>query len=162
MPTVSLRQYAKKRGGALSSVQKAIASGRIKTEADGRIDAEKADVEWEKNTRTYVPAVTRKGQEEDEGGSFGAGQYTKARAVREHYQARLAKLDYEERIVKLVPKDEVQVAAFNKFRQFRDRLLNVADRVAPMLAAERDPVRCFDILSREIRQALNDFADANN
>jgi hypothetical protein len=34
--------------------------------------------------------------------------------------ARLAKIDFEERTEKLVSRDEMQVAAFNRYRTFRD------------------------------------------
>jgi hypothetical protein len=47
-------------------------------------------------------------------------EYSKARAVRESYLARLAKIDFEERTEKLVSRDEMQVAAFNRYRTFRD------------------------------------------
>ena len=154
MAIMGLREYARHRGSALSTVQKAIRSGRIPKLADGRIDSDAADAAWKQNTTTYAPPVTRRADhEEDEGAVFGASQYTKARAVREHYQARLAKIEYEERIGKLVSKDEVQVAAFNKFRQFRDAMLNIPDRVAAMLAAEPDPAKCYEILAAEIRKA---------
>src|SRR4051794_26411293 len=116
MALLSQRAYAKHRGMALSAVQKAINSGRISTLPDGRIDADLADHEWEANTKARLPAMRR--QQDNDGESFGAAQYSKARAIREHYQARLAKIDYEERVANLVSKDEVQVAAFNKFRQY--------------------------------------------
>ena len=162
MAIMSLRQYARHRGVALSSVQKAIKSERIATLPDGRIDSDAADARWKQNTKAYAPAVTRRPDpEEDESSPLGASQYTKARAVREHYQARLTKIDYEERIAKLVSKDEVQVAAFNTFRQFRDHMLNIPDRLAAMLAAEADRAKCYEILATEIRRALNDFADTN-
>ena len=41
--SMSLRAYARHRGVALSAVQKAIATGRIHSEPDGRIDPAKAD-----------------------------------------------------------------------------------------------------------------------
>ena len=160
MAIMSLRGYAAHRGMALSAVQKAIKSGRIATLPDGRIDSDRADIDWERNTTRRAPTVTQRGQDED-GEVFGASQYTKARAVREHYQARLSKIEYEERVAKLVPKDEVQVAAFNKFRQFRDHMLNIPDRVAAMVAAETEAAKCYEILAIEIRRALNEFADAN-
>jgi hypothetical protein len=165
MPIMSLRQYARHRGVGLSAVQKAITSKRVSTLKDGRVDSETADAEWKRNTRAHAPGPApthRVDSEDDDGAVFGANQYTKARAVREHYQARLAKIDYEERVGKLVSKDEVQVSAFNKFRQFRDQLLNIPDRVAAMLAAESDPAKVFEILATEIRKALNEFADANS
>ena len=59
-----------------------------------------------------------------------------ARAIIANYEARLVKLDYEERIKKLVNADEVSIAAFNSFRMFRDRMLNIPDRVVGALLAE--------------------------
>jgi len=163
MAIMSLRAYARHRDVDLFSVQTAIKKGRISTLPDGKIDSDVADREWEANTVARPPMVTgrRKPHDDGDGETFGASQYTKARAVREHYQARLAKLEYEEKVGQLVSKDEVQVAAFNKFRQYRDAMLNIPDRLAAMLAAETDAAKCYEILSSEIRKALNEFADAN-
>ncbi|HEY1756600.1 MAG TPA: hypothetical protein VGG72_14455 [Bryobacteraceae bacterium] len=88
-------------------------------------------------------------------------EYSKTRAVRESYLARLAKIDFEERSAKLVSADEVKVAAFNRFRQFRDGVLNIPDRLAAVLAAEGDPRRVHELLAAEIRKALEEFADAH-
>ena len=162
MPVMSQRAYARQRGVSVSAVQKAIGTGRIHTLPNGQIDSEIADAEWSRNTQSQAPPVDRHGQPEEDGEVFGASQYTKARAVREHYQARLAKIDYEERIAKLVSGEEVQVAAFNKFRQFRDAMINIPDRLAAMLAAETAETTVHALLTAEIRKALNDFADDAN
>lgn len=185
MPEMSQRAYARHRGSALSSVQKAIKSGRISTLPSGQIDSDIADADWANNTQTQAPPVSRAGptkasppsidreravlrssnktkQTDDDADSFGASQYTKARAVREHFQARMAKLEYEARTAKLVSGEEVQVAAFNKFRQFRDGMLNIPDRLAAMLAAETVASTVHALLTDEIRKALNDFADQSN
>jgi hypothetical protein len=157
MPVMSQRAYARHRGMAYSTVQKAIASGRISTTAKGLIDSDVADEEWRRNTKTRATAATEK---EDDPDVFGAAQYNKARAVREHYQARLAKLEFEQKVGSLVSRDEVKIAAFNTLRQFRDAMLNIPDRLGALLAAETDSARCYEILATEIRKALNDFADA--
>jgi hypothetical protein len=47
---LSRRAYAALRGVHESAVRKAIASGRITTEADGTIDAAKADAMWDAST----------------------------------------------------------------------------------------------------------------
>ena len=161
MPVMSQRAYSRQRGVSVSTVQKAIETGRISTLPTGQIDSDVADEEWARNTQTHAPAVDRRGQADEDAEVFGASQYTKARAVREHYQARLAKIEYEERIAQLVSGDEVQVAAYNKFRQFRDAMLNLPDRLAAMLAAESEAAKVHESLTVEIRKALNDFADAN-
>ncbi len=93
---------------------------------------------------------------------LGVLDYARARAIRENYLARLAKIEYEERSAKLVSRDEVQIEAFNRFRTFRDGMLNIPDRVAAMLAAESDPAKVHEILTTEIRKALLEFADGVN
>ena len=80
--------------------------------------------------------------------------FAQARTADMVFRAKLRKLEHDVRIGKLIPKDEVHVSAFNKVRTVRDRLLNIPDRVAAMLAAETDPVRVHQMLSEEIRKAL--------
>ncbi len=158
---MSQRAYARHRDVYVRAVQEAVQSGRISTLPDGQIDSDVADAEWERNTNArQTPVTSRRKHEDDEQDSFGAAQYSKARAVREHYQARLARLEYEEKVGNLVSKDEVKVAAFNKFRLFRESMLNIPDRLAAMLAAESEEARCYEILATEIGKALVAFAEA--
>ncbi|WP_258305067.1 hypothetical protein, partial [Escherichia coli] len=56
--------------------------------------------------------------------------YHKARAVRETYSARLAKLEFEERTGKLISKDEVDIKYFQLARQLRDRMQQIPRKVA--------------------------------
>jgi len=170
-PTVpiSLRQYAKHRGVGLTAIQKAIGRGRIHPSADGKIDVEKADIEWQRNTaprplqRASGNPVRRSiGGLQPAAESSPSGGYAAARAIREQFLARLAKIEFEERSGKLISRDEIQVAAFNKFRTFRDGMLNIPDRVAAVLAAESDPHKVHETLTTEIRKALLEFADGTN
>jgi pyruvate/2-oxoglutarate dehydrogenase complex dihydrolipoamide acyltransferase (E2) component len=164
MPLLSLRAYAKHRGVSLAAVQKTIHSGRITPNADGLIDSDRADAEWNAKTRpgqrrTRPAAVTPR--EPAEAPTAGL-DYFRARAIRESYLARLAKIEFEERIAKVVDRDEVQVAAFTRGRVVRDNMLNIPDRVAATLAAESDVDRVHRILSDEIRMALDVLAGPNS
>ncbi len=164
MPLLSLRAYAKHRGVSLAAVQKAIRSGRIATNGDGLIDSDRADAEWNAKTRpgqrrakSAAPAAREPGEV-----PVGAGiDYFRARAIRENYLARLAKIEFEEKTAKLISRDEVQVAAFTKARTVRDNLLNIPDRLAATLAAEGDADKVHQILTGEIRKALDELAGAN-
>jgi pyruvate/2-oxoglutarate dehydrogenase complex dihydrolipoamide acyltransferase (E2) component len=164
MPLLSLRAYAKHRGVSLAAVQKAIHSGRITPTADGLIDSDRADAEWSAKTRPgqrrarAAPAQPRETAEAPAAGL----DYFRARAIRESYLARLAKIEFEERIAKVVDRDEVQVVAFTRGRVVRDNMLNIADRVAATLAAESDVDRVHRILSDEIRMALDVLAGPNS
>ncbi|HMZ13772.1 MAG TPA: hypothetical protein PLS04_06530, partial [Mycobacterium sp.] len=51
--------------------------------------------------------------------------YAQSRAIKEAYNARLAKLEYEEKSGALVRADSVKVAWFNVLRVLRDRTLNL-------------------------------------
>src|ERR1035438_2811184 len=112
MAAVSLRAYAKHRGVTLKAVQKAIESGRIRTNADGKLDTDRADADWARNTgpkvkqtAANVPPAPRTEQPRPEPAGGGL-DYAMARAIIANYEARLVKLDYEERIKKLVKADE--------------------------------------------------------
>jgi len=161
MPLVSLRAYAKHRGVRLSAVQKAIQTGRIQTTPDGRIDSEQADADWEARTRPGQGRAAHRGTEPPRTDAAGGLDYFKARAIRESYLARLAKIEFEEKTAKLVSRDEVQVAAFTLARTVRDNLLNLPDRLAALLASESDADRVHQILTEEIRKALDELAGAN-
>jgi hypothetical protein len=187
---MSLRAYARHRGVSLRAVQKALKSGRISAREDGRLDADVADDNWARNTAPRPQAPARPAskvaatmlatptttperahhhsdphpapRQSSEPPKLESGlEYSKARAVRESYLARLAKIDFEERTEKLVSRNEMQVAAFNRYRTFRDGMLNIPDRLAAVLAAETDPRQVHELLSTEIRKALMEFSDAN-
>ena len=167
MPVLSLRGYARHRGVSLAAVQKAIRSGRIATNADGMLDSDRADAEWNAKTRPGqrhtkpVPPAARE-PERAEAPVAGVFDYSRARAVRENYLARLANIEFEEKTAKLISRDEVQVAAFTKARTARDNLLNIPDRLAATVAAESDADKVHQILTAEIRKALDELAGANS
>jgi pyruvate/2-oxoglutarate dehydrogenase complex dihydrolipoamide acyltransferase (E2) component len=163
MPLLSLRAYAKHHGVSLAAVQKAIHSGRITPTADGLIDSDRADAEWNAKTRPGQRRAKSAAAPVPSAEAPAAGlDYFRARAIRESYLARLAKIEFEERIAKVVDRDEVQVAAFTRGRVVRDNMLNIPDRVAATLAAESDVDRVHRILSDEIRMALDVLAGPNS
>lgn len=178
--SMSLRAYARHRGVALSAVQKAIASGRIHPEPDGSIDPIKADAQWDRHTRTAQPTTPKvttvrpppvaqhasqpaapppMPQPSDEARGV---DYHKARAVRETYSARLAKLEFEERTGKLLNADEVKVKYFNLARLLRDRIQQIPRKVAPQIVAavvaQPDQRVVEDLLMEAIREALEELS----
>lgn len=170
---MNVSAYARHRGVSHVAVLKAIKAGRIAKEADGTIDPVKADAAWGGNTS---PAQQRKpgakpkpapthGKRPIDSSPVSAvvnngPSYAQSRAVKEAYLARLAKLDYEEKSSALVRADSVKVAWFNALRVLRDRVLNLPDRLAPLLASETDPKRVRELLDNELQQILHDASEA--
>lgn len=166
---LSIAAYARHRGVSHVAVLKAIKSGRIEKETDGTIDAGKADAAWSRNTNK---AQQRQRQTEATVAAHAAAEshvgppivnsgpsYAQSRAVKEAYHARLAKLSYEEKSGSLIKIDAVKVSWFNILRVLRDRVLNLPDRLAPIVAAETDPKKIRDLLEEDLRLILNDAAD---
>ncbi len=77
-----------------------------------------------------------------------------ARALKERYSAQIKKLEYEEKIGKLLLEEEVRQGAFEMYRKTRDALINIIDRVSAKLAAEKKESAVRTILEKEIRSAL--------
>lgn len=152
-------QYAKHRGVSHVAVLNALKSGRITKEPDGSIDPEKADVQWERNTDfSRNPNKARRTRASETPLPSGP-DYNVSRAVREAYIARLAKLEYEEKIGSLVKAEDVKLQWFNTLRIVRDRVLQAPDRLASILAAETDTNTIKQTLDAELRRILDDAAD---
>lgn len=147
---VSLRAYARHRGVSHEAVRKALAAGRITVGPEGRIDPEAADREWDANTR---PAPGLEASEDQ-----APRPFAQSRAVREHYRAELARIEYEARAGRLVDAEEVRAAAFTCARRARDLLLAMPDRVAPVVAGLADVPECRRVLEDEVRRALDELS----
>ncbi|MBI5885296.1 MAG: hypothetical protein HZB85_01780 [Deltaproteobacteria bacterium] len=177
---LTVTEYARRRGVSHVAVIKAVKTGRISKTPDGFIDPEKADQDWAANTDPSKPLNSvsgnpkhRKtqgspkipGADVDAASTASAGgvpPYLQSRAIREAYEARLSKLDYEVRTGKLVSADEVKVIAFNTGRMARDKLMNMPDRLAPLLAGISDGHEIHRLLSAEIRLICEELSsDAN-
>ncbi|CAG1000248.1 hypothetical protein ARNL5_04039 [Anaerolineae bacterium] len=173
---LTMNAYAKRRGVSHTAVAKAVKAGRISRTAEGLINPEAADRQWADNTDPSKPlnSVTgnprhRRNMDSPSMSSSnpetastaqagGLPPYSQSRAIREAYEARLRKLEYEVRIGKLISADEVKVVAFNIARITRDKLMGIPDRLAPILAGISDSHEAHRLLSAEIRLVCEDLS----
>ncbi|MDI6808245.1 MAG: hypothetical protein QME66_04590 [Candidatus Eisenbacteria bacterium] len=159
---LTLSAYAKKRGVSHQAVSKAVREGRI-TLVRGKIDPKRADAELRLN-RDPARDPFRKGPGRPVKGpkvSRKKGTYLDARIRKEHYQAEIARLEFETRTGKLVDTEKVKKAAFDSARQVRDNLLNIPGRISASLAAKTDSFEIEIILKNEIRLALETLVKGN-
>ena len=177
MSGLSQTEYAKRRGVAQSSVSRAIASGRINTRPDGRIDPSQADAEWEQNTdrtkpRNSVTGSPRGRRTSPEGVSKGHADGEANRSP-EHADLSLAELqrrrealrvEREEVLLRklrgeLLDAAQMRAAIFTASRRARDLLMAVADRLAPVVAGVSDQAECHRLIAEEIRRACKELTD---
>lgn len=179
---IAIREAARRLGVSDTAVHKAIKAGRVTVagtnEKNGRplVAWPQVRDDWLANSdsskRTHVgsqgsperakyaktPAETKlptASEPETETGESKAAagpSLAQSRAVREAYQARLAKLEFEQKTGRLVSADEVKARAFRMARSARDSLLTMPDRLAPILASSTDVVEVHRLLLEDIER----------
>ncbi len=161
MPLMSLKEYAAHRGVSPAAVTIAVNDGRCPVELDikgrKRIDSDKADNQWVFGGTAGNPSGNKRNVESmPETKSNGGSTIIQSRTVKEAYAARMAKLDYEERIGKTIEADKVKEDSFKAARIVRDNMLNIPDRMAAELAGETNQFTIHKKLTDEIKKAIQD------
>ena len=80
--------------------------------------------------------------------------YAESKAKREHFLAELARLDVEQKKKDLIPVTEIKKSSFEMGRAIREKLTNLADRLANQIAGETDAQIIHKLLTEEHRVAL--------
>lgn len=161
---ISIRAYAAQKGISDTAVRKAIKTGRVTLTKNGKINPTIADRQWKANTDpAQVYAIKEENAPSENQTASAAGgigvSYQQSRAIREAYEARLKKLDFDERTGKLLSTEMVQREAFNAARKTRDMVLNVPDKVIPLLVGKTDIHEMKEILRKELLRTLENLAN---
>ncbi len=150
---LSIKEYAKHRNISVVAVRKAIKTGRITLNQNKKLNPELADAQWLENTN---PAKQRNSA--DNNSSDDKISYHRSRAIREDYNAKLTKLQFERESGKLIPIEEVKTSAFNAARRARDLLLNMPDHIAPQLVGKTNIFEIKNILKSELTKILEELS----
>ena len=185
---ISIRAYARHRGVTDTAVHKAIRSGRVTPEADGTIDADQADAQWERNTSapktgTQRPVVKVKvpeidGPERSSAGGAGATggmgasgsanvggsggtSLLQARTVNEVVKAQTNKVRLARLKGELVDRPQAIAHVFKLARSERDAWLNWPARVSAQMAAklEIDSHTMHVSLESAVREHLQELGN---
>ena len=171
---LSIRAYARHRGVTDTAVHKAIRAGRITPEADGSIDAAKADSEWVRNsapprtgTQARAPraSVPEPSDTVRDAGTAalpaGGASLLQARTVNEVVKAQTNKVRLARLKGELVERSQVVAHVFKLARDERDAWLNWPARVAAQMAAtlEVDPHAMHLALEAAVRDHLRELGE---
>jgi len=92
-----------------------------------------------------------------EQGKKGGQDYLTARMWETRYKAAIKKLEYEIKTKKYILRSHVKDANFKAGRIFRDALLNIGPRIAPILAAEIEEGKILEALKAEFNNVLKEM-----
>lgn len=162
-----MTDYAKSRDLKLKDVKKAIAdeiiSDAVKLGRNDRklIEVEKANALWDKHLGIEPKQEFEKhapGSGHREGSMMVNNEhmpmYSMARASKETYAAKTAQVKYEKLTGSLLERDDVERAAKIVGGNLRNSLLNLPNKLAPIVAAETDVIKVKHLLDQEIKSLL--------
>ena len=114
----------------------------------------------DKGREAHQDPAKKKGARVDDqvpGGDLKEHDYKTARTWVERYKAANQKLQYEIKVGKYILKEDVGRDNFKAGRIFRDALLNIGPRIAPILAAENNEHKILEILKAEHTGVLKEI-----
>ena len=155
---ISIRAYAKYRDVSQSAVQKAIKTGRITKETDGTIDPNKADKDWDNNTKKNVTTLINNS---DSISKDERERYDDIVIARKFMKAKITRIKLQQ--------DRNEIASFEDANKhvgdiaihWRNGFETLPARMASLFAAglEADEHSCFVALDDLIRDELQQQAD---
>lgn len=157
---VTKTAFAKSQGFSQPYVSDLIKKGHIIPVGD-KIDTEQALAALAA-IRMPGRQLFRKGTPEGEGPSKTAELSTvllKTRIKNEVERGKLLEVEAKVKTGQYVDAQSVEKTAFQTARTVRDSLQNIPDRVSSLLASLSDANQIYDILSQEIRSALEGLSD---
>lgn len=164
MELMTQADYARHRGVTRQAVNKAVGSGKIPVHGDKKqIDPAEADRAMGLNVARVLADDGEEGPARQDAAPTTSG-LTRAKTATEVYRARLAELEYNERLGKLRPIEEVTIGAQRcaevVLRAIR-RISGRADELAALVA--KDGVlgarTCLRSIDRDLRRvAAEEFA----
>jgi len=144
---------------SLNHVGNAVRRGHIKTcERDGneRIDIKTELEPFLRHCRSAT--IADPGELEGQGLEMEM-TISEAKQRTEIAKAQAAELDYAMKSGQAMRMDEVQRWAANLGANIQKAVLGIADRIAPVVAAEDDARECWILINTETRMILEDLSD---
>ncbi len=146
----SLAHYTKHTGLSRQALAKELR--KLGIDSGQRFDFREAD--RKRAAMRHLARADFRKVEKGKDGKAATASFAAAQAEKECYKAKLAKLEYEEKIGRLVDRDSVEREAYRVGRVVRDAMLSIPDRLAALVTAETDQAKNHAILTKEIMAAL--------
>jgi phage terminase Nu1 subunit (DNA packaging protein) len=156
---VSQKEWSRKQGFSPQYVTKLVQQGHIILE-NGQVNTEQADAALAAMRNPNKP-IYRKHSKNDEKPSPAelSTVLLKTRIKNEVEKGNLLEIEARAKTGQYVDARDVEKQAFHVARTVRDSLQNIPDRVSSLLASISDANQIYEILSKEIRIALEGLTE---
>jgi hypothetical protein len=156
MSLISQIEWARRQGFSKQYVGKLIAQGKIKL-INGMIDEKSANAVL-KNQRDPSLPIRRNGSSSYENRNDMHDLLVKTKLKNEIERGKILEARAKAEIGELISAEKVRNAMFAKGRIIRDGMMNIPDRVSSLLVTVNDAAKIHEILSKEIREVLEELS----
>jgi hypothetical protein len=156
MSLISQTEWARRQGFSKQYVGKLVSQGKIKL-VDGMIDEKSANAVLQNQRDPNLP-IRRNGANSYESQSDMHDLLVKTKLKNEIERGKILEARAKAEIGQLVSLEDVKKVAFARGRVIRDSMLNIPDRISSILATENDASKIHEILTKEIREALEELS----
>jgi hypothetical protein len=111
------------------------------------------------DAESALPQAQQAGKEPEASPSGGDSEFHRHRTERARLDVEKQRADLAERMGALASVDAMRAAAGESARLVNTKLMELPERLSPLLAVETDPLRIHALLTSEIRGVLNALAD---
>ena len=159
MARISYQKLADKVGVSKDTIREWIAKGHIPYEIDDRgkkyllEEIALPAVEAYRETRTTPDQSIVKSASETKYVTTSA--FNRAKAMREQYNARLAKVKYETQLGELIKREVVEKRVYELGLMIKDAIMAIGGKIAPELASETDEKKILNMINEMHREALS-------
>jgi hypothetical protein len=156
MSLISQAEWARRQGFSKQYVNKLLKSGKIKL-VNGMIDEGVANSILTRTRDPNLP-LQRKGGGTYEQRNEMHDLLVKTKLKNEIERGKILEARAKAETGQLVPLEDVKKVAFARGRIICDGMINIPDRVSSLLANENDAAKIHEILSKEIREVLEELS----
>jgi hypothetical protein len=162
--TLTIKDYSRHRKCDKKTILEAVENSRITPIMRGHVmhfDVLKCDADWLANTDSTMnrnPLSHTSEYSEENKKNIKGPTLIQSRSIREAYQAKLAKIEYEEKTDRLINAELVRKQAFEMGRILRDSLLTIPSRISNELIGVNSAFEIEEIIERELLSSLNELS----
>ena len=163
MITGSQAEFARKYGYSKAAITQFKKAGRLVFVSPGVLDFEASRqriIDTADPNRADVAkrhAALRNPDVEEDKATVSANSFQNAKTVKEKYLALQAKLDYEVSSGLLVEWEKVEKVIADRGIQFKDGLLLMSRKIAPLIVGKDDVREIELIITKEIKAIIEEF-----
>ena len=163
MKTGSQAEFARKYGYSKAAITQFKKAGRLVFVSPGVLDFEASRqriIDTADPNRADVAkrhAALRNPDVEEDKATVSANSFQNAKTVKEKYLALQAKLDYEVSSGLLVEWEKVEKVIADRGIQFKDGLLLMSRKIAPLIVGKDDVREIELIITKEIKAIIEEF-----